>query len=271
MPRVARLRIYPIKSCRGYDIPTADLDELGMAGDRRVQVVDATGKPFTQRSHPALARVNARLDTDQIRIDAPDVGSVTLPLAPTADSSSITTEVWSTTGLQADTTSPEADQFFSELLKTPALLIRTGVRFNRPVEHHPDARVGFADAYPLLVISEASLADLNDRLIIKGEMPISMERFRPNIVATDCQPFDEDRWIRIQIADTNLQTAGPCERCIMTTVHPESGENLGPEPLRTLASYRRDPAGSGINFGQNLVHLTNSGTLTVGDNVKIIT
>ena len=271
MPRVSRLRIYPIKSCRGYDVPAVDLDELGLTGDRRFQIVDPTGKPFTQRSHPILARVNARLHEDHIQIDAEHRGTVHLPLSSSDEHDSITTEVWSTTGLQADSTSTDADQFFSELLDASARLVRTGMRFNRPVKNHPDARVGFADAYPLLVISEASLSDLNDRLLVNGEEPATMERFRPNIVITDCRPFDEDRWERIQIADTAFQDAGPCERCIMTTVHPTTGENLGPEPLRTLAGYRRDPAGSGVNFGQNLVHLTTSGSLAVGDAVRVIT
>jgi len=270
MPRLSRLRVYPIKSCRGYDLATAHLDSLGMAGDRRYQVVGPTGKPFTQRNQPRLARVTAVRRDDHLHISSDGFGQVELPLIESLDRAPITTEVWSTTGLRAAITSPEADRFFSDLLGTAARLVQVGALFDRPVKNHPNARVGFADSYPLLVISEASLDDLNDQLIAQGEAAVTMERFRPNLVITDCLPRAEDQWDRIRIADTKFQTAGPCERCIMTTLDPATGERLGPEPLRTLAQDRRAPSSSGVNFGQNLVHLTNAGTLTVGDNVEVL-
>jgi uncharacterized protein len=268
-PHVSRLRVYPVKSCRGYDVERATLDDLGMVGDRRYQVVDPTGKPFTQRSHPIMAQVSTQLDSAGLRISAPTVGELNLPLTPPLDPRAIvTTEVWSTTGLQADANHPEADAFFSTLLGTPARLVHAGDHFDRPVKNHPDARVGFADGFPLLVIGDASLQDLNDRLAEQGEEPVAMERFRPNLVITDCAPFDEDRWQRIRINQAVFASAGPCERCVMTTLHPTTGERLGPEPLRTLNTYRRTD--DGVLFGQNLVNESKSGPIAVGDDVMVL-
>lgn len=267
MPHVARLRIYPIKSCRGHDVDVASLDALGISGDRRFQVVDETGKPFTQRSHPALARVDAHLIAGKLTVSAAAVGDFAYDSEADVSADLIETEVWSTTGLQASPTTAAADEFFSTLLDASARLVQVGRAFERPVKNHPASRVGFADAYPLLVISEASLADLNDRLLEHGEDPIAMERFRPNLVVRDCAPFAEDRWDRLRIADAHFAAAGPCERCIMTTLDPATGDRTGSEPLRTLATYRRTAEGAGVNFGQNLVNLSTRGEIRVGDAV----
>lgn len=268
MAHVARLRIYPIKSCRGYDVSTASLDARGLIGDRRYMVVSPSGEPFTQRSHPTLARVEVRLATGQLVVSAAGIGEFTLNDAERTDAATMVTSVWSDTGLHAHATTAAADDLFSTLLGTPARLLRVGAAFDRPVQNHPSAQVGFADAFPVLVISEASLANLNDHLIERNEEPVAMERFRPNLVVGSCAAFAEDQWQRIQIADARFQAAGPCERCIMTTLDPLTGERLGPEPLRTLATYRRGGSGSGVIFGQNLVHLFPAGTLTIGDPVS---
>lgn len=269
MPSVSRLRVYPIKSCRGYDLDVAALDPLGIIGDRRFQVVDETGKPFTQRSHPTLARVDARLTEGTLAVSAAGIGEFAYDTADATGDDLIETEVWSTTGLQASPTTTAADAFFSTLLEAPARLVQVGTAFDRPVKNHPGSRVGFADAYPLLVISEASLHDLNDRLRARGEEAIVMERFRPNLVVRDCAPFAEDSWSRLQISTVTFAAAGPCERCIMTTLDPVTGDRLGSEPLRTLATYRRAADGAGVNFGQNLVNLSTHGTIRVGDTVEL--
>ncbi len=267
MPRLARIRLYPIKSCRGYDVPAADLDEMGLAGDRRFQVISPVGKPFTQRTHAKLARVDAHLHADSLEINCAGLGACVVPLSRTVPTRTITTEVWSTGGLQADPTLPAADEFFSELLDERARLIQTGTAFSRPVKRHPNQRVGFADAFPLLVISEASLQDLNDRLVERGTECLEMERFRPNLVLTECEAYAEDQWSGLEIEGLKFAAAGPCERCIMTTIDPLTGEKTGPEPLATLAGYRRDPGGNGVIFGQNLVHQSNRGSLKVGASV----
>ena len=121
----------------------------------------------------------------------------------------------------------------------------------------PGVRVGFADGFPFLLISEESLADLNRRLVD----PLPMNRFRPNLVVAGGEPYGEDRWGRFEIGGVRLQVVKPCERCLVTTTDQATGER-GKEPLRTLATYRK--VGNDLMFGQNVVH-ENTGRLRVGD------
>lgn len=271
MPTLARIRIHPIKSCRGYDCDTAKLDELGLVHDRRFQVITPAGKPFTQRTHGVLARVSAQITDEKLHVSAPGHDQFSTPLTRSRPSRHLT-EVWSATDLIADDCGKNAAEFFSSLLGESAYLVHTGSAFDRPVRAHLHDRVGFADAFPLLIISEASLADLNRRLASHDTTttPIAMERFRPNLVVTDCDAFAEDTWKHIRIDNRKFKTAGPCERCIMTTLDPQSGDKTGPEPLRTLATYRRASDGSGVWFGQNLVNLAKSGQIDVGSNIEVI-
>jgi len=125
--------------------------------------------------------------------------------------------------------------------------------------------VTFADAFPFMVLSESSLHDLNDRMAA----PLPMDRFRPNFVLSDCEEFAEDTWPRLKIGDVIFRAGGPCARCIVTTTDQVTGQRAGPEPLRTLATYRRDSLEpSNVNFGQNLIHETKTGTVRVGDEVE---
>jgi uncharacterized protein YcbX len=129
--------------------------------------------------------------------------------------------------------------------------------------------VGFADAYPFLLASEASRADLNDRLVARGEEPLGWDRFRANLIIEGCAAFAEDTWPRLRIGAIEFRAAGPCARCAVTTTDQATGER-GVEPLRTLATYRRDPRSpEDVNFGQNLIHLTLGGRLRVGDAVVV--
>lgn len=265
MARLARIRIYPIKSCRGYDVQTAELDSLGLVGDRRFQIVNQEGKPFTQRTHPALACAIARLGEETLHIEIDGLSACDVPLAFTANPQTVTTEVWSSTNLQADLASTEADALFTKLLNEPARLVRAGSAFDRPVKNHPDHRVGFADAYPLLAISEASLAELSDRMLERGAEPAEMERFRPNFIIADASSHEEDTWDAFHVGELPFKSAGVCERCIMTTVDPLTGDRSGGEPLATLATYRRAKDSNAVVFGQNVVNLADSGIVRVGD------
>jgi len=267
MTQIARIRIHPVKSCRGYDVAAADLDELGVVGDRRFQVVAPDGKPYTQRTHRQLARVETELTDLCLQLNCADIGQCRVSRDTPPDTEVISTEVWNSTGLQAHALSPEADAFFSEVLQQPARLVTIGAAFDRPVKHNRGHRVGFADAYPLLVVSESSLADLNDRLRERGAEPLEMERFRPNLILSGSSPYAEDEWVGFSIGHLNFRATGPCERCIMTTLDPLTGERTGPEPLATLATYRRSPTGSGVLFGQNMINESVRGSLSVGDEI----
>jgi len=129
---------------------------------------------------------------------------------------------------------------------------------------------GFGDSCPFLVVSEASLADLNDRLQREGHAALPMDRFRANLVVAGCGPHAEDTWKRFRIGDVVFRSAGPCARCVVTTTDQATGDR-GVEPLRTLATYRRDPAKhSNVNFGHNLVNESKAGRLRVGDPVVLL-
>jgi uncharacterized protein YcbX len=127
----------------------------------------------------------------------------------------------------------------------------------------PEARVHLADAFPFLLISEASLADLNSRL----DRPLPMNRFRPNLVVAGCEPFAEDHWKAVSIGEVTFRVAKHCARCVITTVD-QATAATGREPLRTLATFRRDE--NEVLFGQNLIHEKDRGTLRVGDPVRIL-
>ena len=290
---LSALFLYPVKSLRGIAVDSAEVDELGLVGDRRFLVVDPTGQFLTQRTVPRMAQVATALSPDTLTLSADGHGSISIPRqTPSLPvSSTLTVSVWRSKNLFADDCGPEPAAWLSSFLRTPVRLVRIGSQFRRPVLYKPafappsisnnSARIEgrlagddlftFADGYPFLVISEASLAHLNDRLISRGAEPVPMDRFRPNVVLAGCEPFAEDTWPRLQIGHVVLRPAGPCSRCIVTTTDQLTGEREGPEPLRTLATFRRDARDpSDVNFGQNFVHETKSGTLRVGLSAHVI-
>jgi uncharacterized protein YcbX len=258
------LFVYPVKALRGCAVTTATLDALGLVGDRRFLVIDEHGRFLTQRTLPRMALIATALDATHLALSATPDRSVRVPRASDPAAPLRTVSVWKSEGLLAEDCGEPAAAFLSDFLATRCRLVRLGEKFSRPILK-PAARAGdtvsFADAYPLLVISEASLADLNDRL----DFPLPMDRFRPNLVVTGCAAFAEDTWPRFRVGDAIFRAGGPCARCSVTTTDQLTAER-GKEPLRTLATYRRDPADpTDVNFGQNLIHETKSGTIRVGD------
>jgi uncharacterized protein YcbX len=274
------LFIYPVKSLGGFSVPAANLNALGLVGDRNFLVVDETGRFLTQRTLPRMALIATALDaTHLILSTAPAhalrVARATDPSAPLRNVS-----VWKSENLLAEDCGDAPAAFLSDFLNVRCRLVRIGAAFHRLIPPHKlppalnaqlstlNSQVAFADAYPLVIIGESTLADLNDRLVAQGSHGLPMNRFRPNLVFTGAPAFAEDRWPRIRIGSVTLRSGGPCARCIMTTTDQATGERDGPEPLRTLATYRRDTTDSThVNFGQNLIHETKSGILTVGDAV----
>lgn len=268
MPRVSGLFIYPVKSCRGLSLPTAEIDELGLAGDRRFLVVDETGKFLTQRTHPRMAQIATALDATQLTLSVDHHGTVSVARASDSAAPLRAVTVWKHADLQAEDCGPEAAAWLSDFLGLRCTLVRSGEKFHRAVlkkAGRPGDCLSFADAAPLLVASEASLADLNDRILAQGGEPVPMDRFRPNLVVTDCAPFAEDEWPSVRSGDVVLRNAGKSDRCIVTTTDQQTGER-GKEPLRTLATFRRDPADpTSVYFGVNFINESKRGTLHVGD------
>jgi uncharacterized protein YcbX len=272
MPHLAALYVYPVKSLGGVPVQTATVDGLGLVGDRRFMVVDEAGRFLTQRTLPRMALIRTALTSDSLQLTQEGRSSVTVPLAPDPAARLRTVSVWKSEGLQAEDAGDAAAAWLGDGLTTRCRLVRIGPQFHRPVLK-ATARAGdtvsFADAYPFLILSEASLAGLNDRLAERGEEPVPMNRFRPNLVVSGCAPHGEDAWPRFRIGDVTFRAGGPCARCVITTTDQETAER-GKEPLRTLAAYRRDEEEpTDVNFGQNLMHETKAGVLRVGDAVQV--
>ena len=266
--------IHPVKSLRACAVEACEIDALGLKGDRRFMVVDDAGHFLTQRTIPTMALIETKLTDSTLILSRSGHGSINVSNVDDLLRRPVAVTVWSSTGLTAEDCGDEPASWLSAALGKECRLVRAGPAFRRPVKKvnqtKPDALVSFADAYPLLAIGEASLSELNDRLVARGEETVPMDRFRPNLVINGSAPFAEDGWTRFRIGEVIFRTAGPCARCIITTTDQHTGDR-GHEPLRMLASYRRDADDSTrINFGQNLVHETKSGMVRVGDPIEVV-
>lgn len=266
MPEVTEINIYPIKSTRRISLNESTVLKRGLAWDRRWMLVDTDGNFITARKYPQLATVATQLSGDTLNVTARDMPALVISLDPPDHGDTRQVAIWKDrcTALHYG---PESERWFSEFLGVGCQLVRMRSSDVRPVDPGYGMQgdeVSFADGFPLLLISEASLADLNDRL----ERPVSMRRFRPNIVVGGCEAFAEDRWRRLRIGDLEFDGVKACSRCVFTTIDPDTGEkDPEREPLQTLSTYRKREEG-GIYFGQNLIPRS-AGTIHVGDSVTI--
>ena len=261
-PVLSGVYVYPIKSCGGISLESADLGATGLLLDRRWMVVDEDGASLTQRRHPRMALISPSLAPGGLLVRAPGMPDLEVPFeGETGERMDV--EVWGDVQRGAPV-GAEADRWFARFLGFSCRLVRKPDDDVRPVDSayaRDGDQTSFADGFPLLVISEASLEDLNGRL----ESPVPMDRFRPNIVVGGCEPYAEDGWDEIRTPDAVFRVAEPCPRCAITTVDQESGER-GKEPLKTLATYRK--ARGEVWFGRNLIHAS-LGTVRVGDPVEV--
>lgn len=263
MIRVSGLFVYPVKSCAGLSVDRAVVGPTGFDLDRQWMVVGNDGRFLSQREHPKLALVRTSATGDSLRLAAPDSGKLEVALerepGPT-----VRATVWKDECAVLDE-GREAAAWFSEYLGVAARLVRLADDDARPLgttAAQPGDRVSFADAYPFLLLSEASLDGLNRRL----SLPVPMDRFRPNIVVEGCGAHAEDRWRHVRIGEVDFRVAKPCSRCVVTTTDQQTGKT-GREPLQTLATYRLEDGE--ILFGQNLVH-GGRGVVGVGDDVVVL-
>ena len=267
---VLSLHLYPVKSLRGLSVPDVSIDDLGIVGDRRFMVVNLEGVGITQRTHPRMALLSANLTATHLILSGDGLGSVRVPLQSQSDASVLPTKIFSTEGLLSEDCGAEVAEWLSHALGAPSALRRIGPAFTRnlkPSKAKPGDEIAFTDAYPFMVVSEASLMDLNDKLVAQGEETLPMERFRPSLVIRGANAFEEDTWTSVTIGEILFRAGGPCARCIVTTTNHLTGER-GHEPLRTLSRYRRDPEEHAkVNFGQNLIHETKRGTIRIRDRV----
>jgi hypothetical protein len=270
---LSALNIHPVKSLRALAVQSAEIDALGFVGDRRFLVVDPLGNFLTQRTVARMAQVGAFLDDATLTLRMaghPDhaVRRGSDPGAPL-----LTVRVWRSEGLQAEDCGDAAAAWLSGALQGPCRLVRVGAAFVRPVTKAaaaPGDVHAFADAVPFLVVNQASVDDLNARIVESGGEHVPMDRFRTNLVLTGCAPFEEDSWKKIRIGNIVFRSVGPCSRCIITTTDQNTGVR-GHEPLKTLARFRRDAnEPTDVNFGINLVHDATSGVLRVGDTAEVL-
>ena len=261
---LSSLHLYPIKSSAPLQVESALVEARGLQHDRRWMVVDAQGHFLTGRQLPRLTLVRAQPDPDGLVLQAP--GMDRLPVARPVADTTLRVTVWKSE-VHARPAGAEADRWISAFLGQPARLVHMEDGIRRPmIDAHslPGDEVSFADAFPLLLISQAALEELNARLA----RPVSMLQFRPNLVVDGARAHAEDGWKRIRIGQVEFDVAKACTRCIFTTVDPARGErDAGGEPLRTLTTYRRTP--DGVTFGQNLIPRS-PGRIRVGEAVQVL-
>ena len=259
---LCNLSVYPIKSARGIDVSQSQVTARGLLYDRRWMVCDRSGVFLTQRALPRLdGPANEVVQAVRLSMADNTYDVLELPIVP-QETAATSVEVWGDECL-AWSMGEAAAQWLSNALGVDCQLVYMPESTHRPADHgRCDAPNSFSDAYPFLLISAASLADLNDRL----DQPVPMNRFRPNLVVRGCEPFAEDDWRRIRVGAIEFDVAKACARCAMPGLDQATGERQQ-EPLKTLATYRHwDQA---IWFGQNLI-ARGEGVLHVGDAVEVL-
>ncbi|GAB2508286.1 MOSC domain-containing protein [Lysobacter humi (ex Lee et al. 2017)] len=261
--QIAGLYRYPLKSCAPAKVERLDIEHRGPAGDRRWLVIDADGRFVTARQHPRMVGILAEPGPDGLRLQAD--GMASLATGPATGPRRVVA-IWKDR-VDARAVSPEADAWLTAYLGFPVQLVHMDDEAARPVDPayaHGGDEVSFADGYPVLLISQAALDGLNARLA----RPVPMTRFRPNIVVDGAAAHAEDGWRRVRIGAVEFDAVKPCTRCVFTTVDPASmTRDPDGEPLRTLTTYRRTPAG--VTFGMNLIPRAR-GVLRVGDAVEVL-
>jgi len=241
------------------------VERMGLAYDRRMMVVTPEGEFLTQREVPKLALVTPKLEDGALTLSAPGMDMLSHVVQRTGETRRV--DIWKSTGVPAIDQGEVVAGWFSEWLGMSVRLVHIADGYKRLVNEsytiHADDHTGFADGYPILIISEESLQDLNTRL---AAGPIPMNRFRPNLVIRGCNPYAEDTWNKIRIGNVELGIVKPCARCEVTTIDKETLAQ-SKEPLKTLAAYRKHKLGA--IFGQNVIPV-NEGKLQLGMNVHIL-
>jgi hypothetical protein len=261
--QISGIHTYPIKSCGGSELETATVGPRGLLNDRLLMLVTPEGEFLTQRDHPRMALIHPQWRNAALEISAPGMPSHTLEPTDRGPRQRVT--IWRDT-CEAVDQGQAAAEWFSAYLGITCRLVRLADDFARQVDQRytprPGDQTGFADGFPFLIISQASLDDLNRRLTT----PLPMNRFRPNLVVAGSAPFAEDTWKLIRVGEILFDVVKPCARCVITTTDQATAAR-GKEPLHTLATYRT--INGKVMFGQNAIHRS-GGQLRLGDLVEIL-
>ncbi|AIY39808.1 Flavodoxin reductases (ferredoxin-NADPH reductases) family 1 [Collimonas arenae] len=279
MSTITTLTLYPIKSCAGISLQAATITTAGLSHqevhDREWMVVDRAGQFLSQRSHPVMALIVPALQADVMTLQAPGMPSLEISTAPLvqAQATSMNVTVWDSS-LSAHDCGDAAAAWFSQVVGQPSRLVRFDPEARRLASKKwtldVDAPTRFADGYPVLLISQGSLDDLNQKLQAQGRAALPMNRFRPNIVIDGVDAFEEDFAAFIQAGPVRLQPVKPCTRCPMPAIDQATGK-FGPDPMDIMLTYRGNPRVDGaVTFGVNAVLLEGAGEiLRTGQEIEI--
>lgn len=266
---ILSLHLYPIKSCGGFSVSEAEITATGLRWDRHWMIVNPEGIFLTQRKDKRLAKIKTAMRelSEGLFLEV-TVPNYEIPfLIPTfkEPNETVKVQVWSSE-VQAHLENSDINEALSEFLQQKVSLVRFGSQSFRKSElpsKNIVTDVSFVDSFPILVVNAKSLADLNSRM----DQPVPVNRFRANIVIDGHLAYEEDHWKNIKINQVQLKSGHACSRCTVTTIDQETGEGKGPEPLKTLAEYRKQ--GNKVNFGQYIAP-TSFGKISLQDRFEVI-
>lgn len=260
-PKVTSLFIYPLKSAQGIACKSLDVVPTGPRHDREWMLIDANGSFISQRVKPQMSQIQTSLSSEHLSVSAEGYAPLAIPLNDWG-SGTIEVKIFNkyTTACWLGST---YDEWFSDFLGAPVRLVRSPQERSRETSgnHGPVTELLFPDGYPFLLTNTATLAELNALL----PAPITMQRFRPNIIVEGVPANEEDQWQSLRIGAIEFLSVKACTRCVIINIDPLTGEKSN-TVTKTLATYRTQDGA--VIFGRNLTHL-NSGTLSVGDSLQV--
>ena len=282
---ISEINIYPVKSLKGIALDEAVVEKRGLRNDRRWMLTDRNGYFFTQRELPHMAAIRISLNRRGLVASAPGVENLRMPQHPEVKLRQHVT-IWQSE-VEAHVYDRHVNEWFSEVLKRECRLVLMPETTERHVNAQFDQGadiVSFADGYPLLLIGEGSLEEVNRRIaeVADRNVRVPMNRFRPNLVVRGSEPFAEDGWARIRVGEAKFRVVKPCARCVITTVDQAKGEFDGKEPLKTMATFRLakhvfpetyesyGQTANAVLFGENLIPENPGVTVRVGDEVEVL-
>ncbi|MBF0266587.1 MAG: MOSC domain-containing protein [Gammaproteobacteria bacterium] len=253
--KISQLWIYPIKSMKGISLKSSDIDCKGLKYDRQWMLVDENNQFLSQRRYSQMALFSVKLYESGLLVSYPDMDDLIIPFIDekAINNNFIKVQVWDDL-CDSIHINQLYDKWFSKALGISCKLVFLPDSSSRVVDSNYTSKketTRFSDGFPLLLLSEESLSDLNHRLIKNNAHEISTQHFRPNIVIKGCKPYAEDNWTEFTVGKIKFHVVKPCTRCVITTIDPETGLTSGKEPLKTLNSYRRQ--GQKVIFGQNML------------------
>jgi uncharacterized protein YcbX len=275
MAVVTDLFVYPIKSCGGIRVDSADLWETGLYLDRLWMLVDETGRFVSQRTAPRLSLVRTALRFESLQVKAPGMLTLDIPVGgfDYDPARRIEVEIWGK-AVAAFAENELVNTWFSRFLEQPVRLVRIDPDFRRVCDRAwtgaDEAITQFADGYPLLVLSRASLDDLNRRLQAAGKPTLPADRFRPSVVVDGLDAYGEDFVATLSAPGYAFRLVKPCARCVIPCIDQQTAE-IGTEPSDTLATYRYDAKVDGLAFGMNAIVLrgADEAVVRVGDELEV--